>query len=169
VTDAAGKRAALALHGLAEKDREWVLSQLAASDVETLSGHLDELEELGFPGEVPDLVDEAIAGDRPLHITAEVRNIDAAAPKLVHRVLKDEQASTLALIMGDHPWRWRKQVMRLLGRAKRSAVQEAIAQRGNPVSDAVRTGVIKSLADALEVAASRNVPASNFDWRGMFR
>lgn len=169
MTDTANRRAALALHGLTGKDREWVLSQLPSTDQETLSGHLDELEELGFPSDVSGLVDEVMAGDQPDRVAPEVKVIDAAAPKLVHRTLKDEQASALALIMSYHPWRWQRRVMRRFGRAKRHAVQKAIAQQGYSVSAAVRSGVIKSFAEALAVAANRNAPASSFDWRGMFR
>lgn len=169
MTETANRRAALALHGLSAKDREWVLSQLPSSDKETLSGHLDELEELGFPSDVSDLVDAVTAGDPPVRIAPEVELIDAAAPKVVHRILKDEQASTLALIVSCHPWQWQKRVMRGLGRVRSRAVREAIAQQKFSVSEAVRHGVLSSLATAIADASSRNAPVYGFDWRGMFR
>lgn len=169
MTETANKRAALALHGLSAKDREWVLSQLPTSDKETLSGHLNELKELGFPGDVSDLVDEVTAADPPARIAPEVAVIDAAAPKIVQRVLKDEQATTLALIMSCHPWRWQKRVMRGLGRVRSRAVREAVAQQSFTVSEAVRDGVIRSLANAIADASSHSAPASGLGWRRLFQ
>jgi len=169
MTESANRRAALALHGLSAKDREWVLSRLETSDMETLSGHLDELAELGFPSDASDLVKEVMADDESVHVSPEVEVIDAAAPKIVRRVLKDEQAATMALIMSCHPWRWQKRVMRGLGRAKSRAVREAIVRQNFNVSGAVRDGVIKSLANVIADASSRRAAANGFGWRRLFR
>jgi hypothetical protein len=166
VTTPADKRAALALHGLSAEDREWVLSQLTTSEREAVSGHLDELESLGFPHEVSDIVGEALADRQPVNRIPEVDIIDAAAPKIVHRVLKHEQPSTLALIMEYHPWRWQKRVMRALGRARSRAVQAAMTQRRFAASDAVQRAVMSSLAAAITTASSGDAPVNGFDsWR----
>ena len=169
MTTPANKRAALALHGLSARDREWVLSQLGASDREVVSAHLDELESLGFPNDVSDIVEEALADRQPVNQIPEVEIIDAAAPKIVHRVLKDEQPATLALIMEYHPWRWQKRVMRALGRAKGRAIRAAITQREFAASEAVQRAVMGSLAAAITTTSSGNTSANGLDSWGAFR
>ena len=169
MTAPANKRAALALHGLSARDREWVLSQLTSSEREVVSGHLDELESLGFPNDVSDIVEEALAERQPVEVIPEVEIIDAAAPKVVHRVLKDEQPATLALIMAYHPWRWQKRVMRALGRARGRAVRAAVKQRKFAASDAVQRAVMNSLAVAITTASNGNASPNGFQWPGLFR
>jgi hypothetical protein len=160
MTETANKRAALALHGLTVEDRNWVLSKLASRDQELLGGFLDELQELGFPSELSDLAHEVDAKKTSLDAVPEVQLVDAAAPKTVYGVLKNEQVPTIALVMAYHPWQWRKRVMRLLGRAKRRSVEQAILNDNCAVMDAVRREVIKSLAKAI-VSVSDAAPTAS--------
>jgi hypothetical protein len=169
MTGTATRRAALALHGLAAEDREWVWSHLATMDQEKLSPFLDELVELGFPGDVSDLLDTDQTDDEPLHDSHSVEFIDAATPKIVHRVLKDEQVATLALVIDYHPWRWRKRVMRRLGRPRSHAIRQALWRKDYALAEPVRHEVIESLAKAIADEANRSSPVTLSGLRGMIR
>ncbi|HSW06361.1 hypothetical protein [Aquabacterium sp.] len=56
--------AALALHGLRDEDRLWVLERLAPNEREQMSELVAELTALGVPAD-PQLLDAALRGDEP--------------------------------------------------------------------------------------------------------
>lgn len=167
MTDTATRRAALALHGLTREDREWAIARLTPGDRENVTVFLDELEELGFPRDASELAHEVQADDQPAEIDPEVEVIDTAAPRIVHRILGNEQLAILALVMDHHPWRWRNRVMRWLGRARSRAIDRAIEQKKYAVADPVRRTVIESLAEAVATVSkgkSRLNGAGRFGW-----
>ena len=134
------RRAALVLHGLVEEDRDWVLARLSVTERGKLRALLDDLAELGIPKDASALAAPA----EPF-----VREIDAVPPAHVHAVLRDEQDTTIATLLGLHAWRWHRSVLRLLGRRRRVAI-ERLQRSGLPaLARRVRDELVAALAAAL--------------------
>jgi hypothetical protein len=74
------RRAALALHALDERDRDWMLHRLPVPQSETLNGLLRELRELGIPSDVlPGIADDKQAAKTVAEIRSEPEDWDGAA------------------------------------------------------------------------------------------
>lgn len=97
------RRVALALHGMAAADREWMLQQLGEQRRAVIEGLLAELRELGVPAPPPSLVDE-----RELHATSGAR---AAVPP--RETLRQLPADVLHQVLRDEPDRLIEDVLRL--------------------------------------------------------
>jgi hypothetical protein len=134
------RRAALVLHGLVEEDRDWVLARLSATERGKLRALLDELAELGLPKDASTLAAPA----EPF-----VAEIDAAPPARVHAVLRDEQDTTVATLLGLHAWQWRRSVLRLLGRRRRVAIEQLERARLPALARRVRDELVAMFAAAL--------------------
>ena len=168
MTDTA-KRAALALHALSLEDREWALGRLEHNERALLRDYLAELEDLGFPSDALEFALEEHAEEPAAGVDPVVEIIDSAAPHLVHRIMRDEQLSTLALVMDYYPWRWRDRVLRLLGRPKSNAIRQMIEQDGRTAADVVCRTVIEALADVIRGAPESNSRSNRFSTLGWQR
>jgi hypothetical protein len=168
----APRRAALVLHALDTRDREWLLARLAPAQRTTLQGLLGELEELGVVRD-PSLVRELVghgsvqAGHDPLP------EIAAASQQAVAAVLGDEPAGMIELVLAVHEWPWREALLDGLGRAKREQVESLAAARissRKPVARGLRDALMDELAQRLH-RAEANAPAvrRRSIWRGLPR
>lgn len=115
------RQAAVALHGLAEEDRELILAELPPADRATLQDYLRELNELGFEGG-PAIA--SLAGDSPDRIA------DAPASALA-AVFEHEPASLLGQFLALRDWRWRDELLQMLPATRRAQVS-AVAAQGAP-------------------------------------
>lgn len=97
------RRVALALHGMATADREWMLQQLGEQRRPVIEGLLGELRELGVPAAPPSLVDE-----RGLHATSGARA--AVSPR---ETLRQLPAEVLHQVLRGEPDRLIEDVLRL--------------------------------------------------------
>lgn len=113
------RRAAVALHALAEADRDLILAELPAADQTTLRGHLRELRELGFAAG-PEMGAAAGKADDPDPLV----NAGAAA---MLAVFAHEPAALLGQFLSLRDWQWRAELLALLPPSRREQVRAAMA------------------------------------------
>lgn len=149
------RQAALALHGLAPVDRDWMLSRLPAQRAGELRDLLDELQEIGIPPD-PELISHAIAA-RPNAATQPSARASRAASLSAgqaHELLAGEPDGLVATVLAGGEWSWREGFLAQLpvdrarhvralasslsvGPALRQAVLETFAARAELCSDEV--------------------------------
>jgi hypothetical protein len=109
------RRVALALHGMAAADREWMLQQLGAERRTVIEGLLAELRELGVTAPAPSLVDEldvhsrTSAADRPAR--EALRQLPA---EVLHQVLRQEPDRLIEDVLRLGPFEEQAELTRLL-------------------------------------------------------
>jgi hypothetical protein len=169
MTDTANRRAALTLHGLAPGDRQWILTQLSTPDQDKVSPFLDELTELGFPNEASEWTRSDRNSGQARRNSPGIKILDAAPSKFVHRILKDEQAATIAVVMNYFPWRWQSRMLRRLGKDKRQAVLRHTRDHGSLVGEAAQNAIIEAMACTIDRAVNAASPTDRIDLRGLLR
>lgn len=114
------RKAALYLHGLTAADREWLLSQLPASEIDSLRGLLDELQMLGIPNE-PLLEAASTAVEPTITITdsdSELQSehdlLHGADPDAVVQLLIHEPIAVISTLMRISNWSWKKPLLEAL-------------------------------------------------------
>ena len=119
------RRAALALVGLHEADRKWLLAQLPEGEREGVAGLLGELERMNLPAGAAQIVAAAdvLASDAPEPEPAAVSDepLDAvarASAAAVYRELRDASDGVIARVCAMKNWRWRTELSGLLGEAR---------------------------------------------------
>lgn len=136
------RKAALALHALAPKDRALILADLPAADQRVLRDYLDELAGLGFDAATVD----AVLADRPA-ATPRERVAAAAAPDIL-RVLANEPLSVVQALLQAGPWLWEPALLAALPGHLR--VRLETARGSGPASAPARAAfVVGAVADAL--------------------
>lgn len=125
------RRAALVVHAMPERDRAWLLAQLAPQERAQLEPLLAELRSLGIPGDRA-LLEEAIGVARPpgerdgdavsphAQALAALRKAD---PERLAAVLRGEPALLVAKLLRIADWPWRGAVLQRLGSAARKQVE----------------------------------------------
>lgn len=141
--------AALRLHGLGDHDREWILAALSDEDRNKVVRLLDELQDLGFSKEVARMIEPASRPAAMPRQSALIAQIDDAPPRLIASVLSDEQPATIAVLLGYHPWRWHRSVMRRLGSARRMAIERLVSGGAPAPAPKVTERLISTFAEAL--------------------
>jgi hypothetical protein len=89
------QQAALLLHGLDERDRDWIMTRLPAGERLELAGHLNELTALGIPADQQLIRAATRAGD------------DENTAVRMHAVLVNEPLWLQASILAIEAWPWR--------------------------------------------------------------
>ncbi|WUR12440.1 hypothetical protein E7V67_022470 [[Empedobacter] haloabium] len=153
------RRAAVALHGLAEADRVLILDELPAQDQQVLRDYINELDELGF--------DTATAVDLPAQPAPAVAAneapadaLQAASPDAVHAALAGEPASLVAQLLSIEAWRWRGAYLALQTSA-RSELLHAAAPAGAlaPARAAFLRGALAERLQRMDIPAATAAPA----------
>ncbi|NVE01861.1 hypothetical protein [Massilia sp. BJB1822] len=152
------RQAAVALHGLAEADRQQILSQLPAADQRTLRSYLAELKELGFAsGANETLMQAAMAGAaRPAN---GQERLQAASAQQVYDILAWEPASLVAEVLAAGEWAWQADFLALCTPARRQGLELAAPRRAVPVRSRF---VLEALAERL--AAPRAAVMRRAGW-----
>lgn len=148
-TREAVQRAALALHGLAGVDRDWVLQGLPAEQQRTLQPLLAELRELGIPHDatlLEELLREPEQGATPQAPPHPLDALDAAELEALARILEDEPPRLVAVLLATREWPWRQRLLAGLDPRRRAAVQRAGDGAAPMVQAAVLAQVIEQLA-----------------------
>lgn len=140
---APARRAALLLHAMSPADRDWVLEQLPAAARARVRGLLDELAELGIPADevllegLRDASPAPVAQPRsaapPLSAiegTGAVAVLEAADPREVARVLRNEPLGIVVHLLKAREWTWRDALLSELGVVERRRVEEKLAAHG---------------------------------------
>jgi hypothetical protein len=98
------RRAALALHGLGEGDRHWVLEQLHGDHRSRLARLLEELERLGIPSDPSLLADAQKRLPEPAAPAPDrIREASAAS---MHAMLAREPAGLISAVLRIEAWPW---------------------------------------------------------------
>jgi len=150
----AGERhAALALHGMAAADREWMLQQLGDERRAVLEGLLAELRELGVAAEPP-LPVEGAGAEASANASTEASPRQALAQlpgAALHRLLRDEPDGLIAdVLTGLGPLHGQAELLRLLRGSGR--ILDPLLQAPGPLAS--------RRADALAEALLRRVAAT---------
>lgn len=122
------RQAALALHGLPEADRAWMLGQLAEPQRVQVSRLLAELAELGIPREPIPIPVAAPAPMRP------------GLREALHR----ESPDFVAALLAAEPWPWKAAYLASLPRARRAAISSRLgARESQPVAPRLQMSLIE--------------------------
>ncbi|MBI1890120.1 MAG: hypothetical protein HYS18_05710 [Burkholderiales bacterium] len=117
------RRAAVALHGMHEEDRQWILAELGGEDRVALERFIDELNNLGFAR------DEAITtrlislSARGLAPTNPHDRIEYATAAQMYGVLEAEPSSVTAQLLKCAHWPWEDAFLRMLDPLRRDKVR----------------------------------------------
>ena len=167
-TPAGERHAALALHGMAAVDREWMLQQLGDERRAVLEGLLVELRELGVAAERQLLAagSSGAASGEPAP-----REVLASLPgELLHRLLRDEPDALIAdVLTGLGPFQAQGELLRLLRGSGR--ILDPLLQAPGPLAsrraEALTQALLRRAAAALPAsppAAAATPPKSAPRW-----
>ncbi|MGQ5524423.1 hypothetical protein ACUHMQ_14345 [Chitinimonas sp. PSY-7] len=115
------RHAALKLHGMERKDREWILSQLEETERDRLRTYLDELEMLGIPAQP--LSFQPMAENAPPVVLA------TAEPRDICAVFGKEPAWMLVQLLRLRSWPWERELLASLDAKRRSAILDELRQQ----------------------------------------
>jgi len=123
------RRAAVALHGVAEEDRSWVLNALPTADKATLVQLLSELKELGFSDDASNVVDLFDAPTKAVDVVSatvshRIRHADA---EHLFSILENEPASLIAQCLSIDQWPWSEQFLNLFPAARKERILAAVS------------------------------------------
>ena len=157
------RQAALVLHGLADADRAWMLSQLAPEQAVQVGALLAELRELGLPND-PSFATQALGAEQlaamrvqpPAAPQGPAEAVRAAAPDRMLRVLEGECPGFVAILLASDDWPWRAAFFASLSPARMRAVQDAV--RGSESGARLRSQVIAAVARRLRDAGVASPP-----------
>ena len=138
------RRAALALHGLGEADRHWVLEQLRGADRSRLAQLLEELQKLGIPPDPSLLADAQKRLPEPAK-PAPNRIREASAAQMLS-VLAREPAGLIAAVLRVEAWPWQAGFLARLEPSLRQKVVAAL-QRETCVTEKF-AGTLRSCVEA---------------------
>ncbi len=112
------RRAALALHAVADEDRDLILAQLPAADQQRLRDYLAELAELGIEGDCGGL-------DLPAAAPAGAALLAGASAPAMFAVLEHEPAALVAQLLALRDWPWAQPLLALYPASRRDAIRSA--------------------------------------------
>lgn len=145
------RRAAAALHGLQEEDRQWLLAELPDADRDILKQLLGELTELGFePGSTATTSATAMLPVRQRNaITLSSADIvrNAAARDMI-ALLEHEPSSLIAQVLGLEEWPWKQAYLQMLPPLRRDRIV-AMSDQALHLGPALRTCLLDGLAKRL--------------------
>ncbi len=121
------RRAAVALYGLSEVDRRWILDELPVTDRDSLVQYLDELKDLGFDRSNLQGVSGdgfALVTDRDITATDRLR---AATAAQMFDILRDEPTSLIAQFLSIHHWPWANDFQQFFISARQEHIRSALA------------------------------------------
>lgn len=161
------RRAAVALHALAEADRTLILAELPEQDQAVLRDYLNELDELGFDtGAATDLLPRQPADAVPPAANdTPVDALGAAVAANVNTVLEGEPASLVAQLLSIEPWAWRGDYLALQTAARREQLHAAAPTAAvAPARAAFLRGAVAARLQRLPTRTPATQPAARAPW-----
>lgn len=161
----AHKRAALQLHQLSSRDREWVLSRLAPVEQARVKPLLAELEAMNIRFEVDgDAKPAASSGDDMPVVTKTKPSarslLREASAADVARVLSHEPAWLVDAVLAIEAWPWANSVRHSLGH-KASGRTDAGRQTMTPIAPALANTLVAAIAERLHGASDAPINGVN--------
>lgn len=153
------REAALSLHALHWRDREWLLRRLLPGARSTLRMLLKELRGLGIMPGLGASIDLPAAEDHPGMNAEDVATLDAAAPAAIFGLFASEPECLPPLLMRLRPWRWREAVWELATPLQRSRIVDAPAVVVQALPAAWRDALLHAIAQRLREGAETERPA----------
>lgn len=150
------RQAALSLHALHRRDREWLLRRLLPGMRAGLRTLLRELRALGIAPGIGVLGDALPEAQEGLVLNAaDTAIIDAAsAAEILGLFANDAQQRLPAILMRLRAWRWREAVWDAMSPLQRSRVAEGGAPDMGELPAAWRDALLHALAQTLRVPAA---------------
>lgn len=160
------RRAALTLHGLAGRDRDWLLARLDAGDRRAVRALLGELDDMRIPSETA-LMEEAAATAVPPPAAERERPADrgddeAASPLAriaqvqaddMVRALEGEPDALIASVLALDDWPWRAALLSRLGPERATRIA-GLAGEGSGPAPLARAALAEALVNRLELLAT---------------
>lgn len=136
--DSARRHAALALHGMAQEDRQWILGQLSAEQRRTVQGLLEELLALGLPAraEISATVLQA-PEPRSSNPPAALERLQTLPASVACLLLEGEPDLLVADILRLGPFPWEAALLERLG-PRRQAIQSCLERSERTVTAPLR-------------------------------
>jgi len=146
------RRTALALHGLATADREWLLAQLPATERDGLDTLLRELRELGIPPEpLPVDVLHASPPSQPPSPSTPEERVAAAGAARIAAILAPEPCGLIAHFLALQPPSRRDELLRALPRRARPAVTRHLESlSGAPRAEKLHAAIVQAIDARLD-------------------
>lgn len=155
----AHRQSALLLHAIGERDRAWILAQLAEDQRMQLTAHLEELSQMGMPADhalvesllsrqskKPEMPAESIPGHA----------LRSARPEVVLKLLDQEPAWLIAAVLNIEAWPWREAICAGFDASKRDRVKQAL-----------RESLPEKLGQALAAQLEARLPRAESELRGV--
>jgi len=154
------RRAAVALHGVSEADRSWVLNALPATDREAVQQMLAELKELGFGddlGAVMNVSRETINAKSGDEISA-LERIRAARAEQLFSILEHEPSSLIAQFISIEKWSWSGDFLALFPVARKERILASVSHTLD-IPSAKVSFLIEAVGNRIAATASDYVGA----------
>jgi hypothetical protein len=171
------RKAALLLHAMGPKDRDWLLAQLPTEQRGRLEALLAELDELGIPRD-PALLREVAADASPAHaepgeplpatalgrlgIDGLIDTIEQADPSALARVLEEEPLGLVACLLSIREWRWTAAFLNQLDASRRRRLEEQLAEHRH---ESMSSLAGRSLREELLTRLVARLDESKRPWR----
>lgn len=160
------RKAALKLHTMSAKDREWLLQQFTEDEQASLTELLRELQELGIKsdfgmsGELS--ADETIDMSNPVpdnepEVDKSVELLCAARAEEIAMLLSNEPDMVAGVVLSAYPWPWRSQLLASYGVEARLRASRALSQ-AQVLRPKVRSELIRMMASRLAAARVHAFP-----------
>lgn len=151
------RRAAVALHRLEEEDRNWILAELPEPDRKTVTGLLNELNDLGFvPESMPDDIPVALPSVTAAVEATPAQRISLAAANDVWAVLEVEPVTLIGQVVALQDWPWKDAVVDRLPPQRRQQVLAIL--NAKPMIAPARKECLINLLSARLAALPANEP-----------
>lgn len=147
------RRAAAALHGLQEEDRQWLLAELPDADRDILKRLLGELTELGFePGSTATASATLMLPVRQSNVTdlSSADIVRNAAARDMIAVLEHEPSSLIAQVLGLEEWPWKQAYLQMLQPLRRDRIA-AMSDQMSHLAPALKACLLDGLAKRLRM------------------
>lgn len=162
----AARHAALLLHAMGPSDRQWLLDALAPERRRRVEPLLQDLRELGLPGD-EELLRPVLAAAAPREASAVARleSLGAAEAAMLGRALLLEPRPLAARLLAMRDWPWKQAVLASWSPQERGRLSDAgPAASSARLDSAICEAAVAMLASS---AASAVAPASAARWQAL--
>ncbi|MEJ1357623.1 MAG: hypothetical protein RPU52_11970 [Candidatus Sedimenticola sp. (ex Thyasira tokunagai)] len=151
------KRAALYLHGLSNRDRDWVLSKLPGNDRSKIGEFLESLLHLGIPAdrsllaEIETLQSSVATGKSDSSsIDFAIIKIDQSSLTQISDLLENESPVLVSALLSCREWCWKTVFIDRFGMQNSSHLTSDVGVEPPKISERIKNSIIENLAQKIE-------------------